>query len=85
MRKPEFDSKLIIYRSRRLFLGISALAMTLVFATILFQNEHNGYAWYVLALPFISIGLLFLFVPMTEKWEYKPWQGKPRKIEQQER
>lgn len=85
MRKTDFDSKIIIYRSRQIFLLFSVLAMTILFTLMLLRNSDNGYAWYILALPFSGLGLLFLTIPMTEEWQYKPWQSKPRRVEQQER
>ncbi|RZA23249.1 MAG: hypothetical protein EOP10_13285 [Proteobacteria bacterium] len=85
MKNSEFYSKIIIYRSRQIFLGLMMFAMTAFFAFILVKNYDSGYPWYVLALPFSALGLAFLIVPMTEEWEYKPWQSKPRRIEQQER
>lgn len=85
MRKTDFDSKIIIYRSRQIFLLFSVLAMTILFTLMLLRNSDNGYAWYILALPFSGLGLLFLAIPMTEDWQYKPWQSKPRRVEQQER
>jgi hypothetical protein len=85
MKNSEFYSKIIVYRSRRMFLGLMVLSMTILFTVILVKNSGNGYAWHVFALPFSALGLCFLLVPMTEEWEYKPWQSKARKIEQQER
>ncbi len=85
MRNTEFDSKILIYKSRRILLTIAVIVMTLVFTWILLKNDKNGYHWFVLAIIFTALGLLFLFIPMTEHWEYKPWQGKPRRVEQQQR
>ncbi len=85
MRKTDFDSKLLIYRSRQILLMSCVFAMTIVFSIILVKNLKDNYPWYALAIPFMGMGLLFLFVPLTEEWEYKPWQSKPRRVEQQNR
>ncbi len=85
MRKTDFDSKLLIYKSRRFLLTIAVIFMTALFTWILLKNDKNGYHWTALAIIFTALGSLFLFFPMTERWEYKPWQGKPRRVEQQQR
>lgn len=85
MRKTDFDTKLIIYRSRQVFLILSVIAASGVFLTMIMANEKNDFPWYTIAMPIIGIGAFFIAVPKTEEWEYKPWQGKARQVEQQER
>ena len=85
MRNNEFDTKLIIYRSRQVFLILAVMVMTGVFTSMILKNEGSDFPWFVLAMPITGLGLFFLVIPPTEEWQYKPWQGKSRRIEQQER
>jgi hypothetical protein len=85
MRKTDFDTRLIIHRSRQIFLLVMVIVVAFVFALMIIGNNRNDFPWYVLVLPISGVGLLFLLIPMTEIWEYKPWQSKARRIEQQER
>lgn len=85
MRKTDFDTRLIIHRSRQVFLLVMVIIVAFVFALMIIGNNRNDFPWYTLVLPVSGVGLLFLVIPMTEIWEYKPWQAKARRIEQQER
>ena len=53
-----------------------------VFTSIIFTNLTIQASWTVLIMPIASIGALFLLMPASEEWEYKPWQNASRKIEQ---
>lgn len=85
MRKTDFDTKLIIYRSRQVFLILSVIVATGIFLTMIIANQKAEMPWFTLAMPSIGIGAFFIGIPRTEEWEYKPWQGKARQVEQQER
>ncbi len=85
MRKTDFDTKLIIHRSRQLFLLLSVIVATGLFLTMIMANEKSQFPWLTIAMPIIGIGCLFIAIPTTEEWEYKAWQSKPRQVEQQER
>lgn len=85
MRKTNFDTKLIIYRSRQVFLILSVIVAAAVFMTMILANERNELPWFAIAMPIIGIGGFFIAIPKTEEWEYKPWQSKARQVERQER
>lgn len=85
MRKTDFDTKLIIYRSRQVFLILSVIAATGIFLLMIQANDRNQFPWFTIAMPIIGVGLLFLLIPNTEEWQYRPWQSKARQVEQQER
>ncbi len=82
MRKSEHDTKLIIYRSRQISLMMLVAGTTIGFAIMIIEGLEQGLDWWHLAVPLCAIGSLFCLYPVTEVWEYKPWQGKPRKVEQ---
>jgi len=46
------------------------------------MGKINNQYWLITALPIIICGLILAFFPMTENWEYKPWQNSPTKMEQ---
>ncbi len=82
MRKNDHDTRLLIYRSRQISLAFLVIAALITFAVIIVQAQVNGLVWWHLVLPLSALGSAFCLVPKTEEWEYKPWQGKPRKVEQ---
>ncbi len=80
--KPEDTyTKLRSYTGRRRFLAVALGG----FYILLFSFVATGIAtkapWPVTALPILVAGVLFLFVPVAEEWEYRPWQSNPRKYE----
>ena len=85
MRKTNFDSKIIIYRSRQLFLLACGAAANGIFMIMILKNSACEFPWFTLVFTITGIGLLFLVIPPTEEWEYIPWQNKPRRIEQHDR
>lgn len=81
-RSNEYDSRLIIYRSRQIsFMFLVGLAV-IGFGMMILQGLETGLDWGHLAVPLIALGGLFCLYPPTEEWEYKPWQSNPRKVEQ---
>lgn len=82
MRKSEHDTRLLIYRHRQVSLLLFVVGFTGLFAWIIVQAQEKGIEWWHLVVPLSALGSLFCLFPPTEQWEYKPWQGKPRKVEQ---
>lgn len=82
MRKTDRDSQIIISRSRQLALLLLVILATIGFTIIIAHGNLNNIGWWVIGAPLCLFGGLFILVPPTENWEYKPWQGKPRKVEQ---
>lgn len=82
MRKNDYDSRLLIYRSRKVALMILVLVLWVVFAMSLAQAQKIDRSWLTLILPFTGLGLLLIPFPATEVWEYRPWQTKARRNEQ---
>lgn len=74
-------TKLRIYTGRRRFLAVAFGG----FYVLLFSFVATGIAtkapWPVTALPILVAGVVFLFVPAGEDWEYRPWQSNPRQYE----
>lgn len=82
MRKPDYDSRVIIYRSRQLALLVFVLIATAGFTLIIAQGTINNLGFWAIGAPICLFGGLFILVPPTEVWEYKPWQSKARQVEQ---
>lgn len=82
MRKNDFDSRLIVYRSRKIALMLLIIILWVVFATSINQAQKIDKSWVALILPLTGLGLLLLPFPSTEEWEYRPWQTKARRNEQ---
>lgn len=82
MRKSEHDTRLLVYRHRQISILMLVIGATILFSFIIVEAQEKDLAWWHLVLPLSALGSLFCLVPPTEEWEYKPWQGKPRKVEQ---
>ena len=82
MRKTNFDTHLLSYRSRKISLTLLIIVMTIIIAAITMQTLTSELSWWKLGIPICTLGSVFLLFPPTEEWEYKAWQAKPRKVEQ---
>lgn len=82
MRKPDFDSRLLIYRSRQMSLMMLMGIATTGFTIMIVQGTEANIGWWAIGVPLCLLGGLFILFPPTEEWEYKAWQGKSRKVEQ---
>ena len=81
MRESKYDTKIIIYKSRRRLLILTVLlAIIAMTAAIAYVNEQEM-IWQILIAPAVAVGLLLLTVPASEEWQYRPWQSKPRRVE----
>ncbi len=81
-RSNNFDTKLIINRSRQTLLGIIIIVSIIFFALFILEGVHNENGWFMIGLPLCLVGLLFVLFPPTEEWDYSPWQSRPQQIEQ---
>ena len=82
MRKPDFDSRILIFRSRQMSLLMTIFLATAGFSVMIVQGTEAGLGWLTIGVPICFLGVLFALFPPTEEWEYKAWQGKSRKVEQ---
>lgn len=82
MRKSDFDSRLIIFRSRQMSLLMTMVLATAGFTILIVQGMEADIGWWAIGVPLCFLGGLFALFPPTEEWEYKAWQGKSRKVEQ---
>jgi hypothetical protein len=39
--------------------------------------------WKETILPVVTFGLLLIVLPISEEWEYKPWQSGARQMERE--
>ncbi|MFW7380338.1 MAG: hypothetical protein ACOH5I_16115 [Oligoflexus sp.] len=82
LRQPEFDTRLLIYLSRQIILGVIILATVFGFALFIQNGMENKQHWLVIGIPLCIAATAFILFPKTEEWEYKAWQGKARRVEQ---
>lgn len=74
-------SRLIISRSLRVLL-VAALIVFFSYAfMVVFHDMHAGKHWLVTAIPVAIGGFVLSLLPVSEHWEYKPWQSKARQYE----
>jgi hypothetical protein len=60
------------------------LLMVIAFGIVCYliaRDFHTGKSWWHLAFPITGIGLLLALFPLTEIWEYAPWQTRTRRYE----
>ena len=72
-----------VFGKRRIFLIFMALAMTGFFGFLLAHNvtkDHNE-LWLHAGLPIIGLGLLGMLLPLSEEWNYLPWQDATQRCE----
>jgi hypothetical protein len=81
-RDPQFDTRLLIYRTRQIFLGIVVCLMTVCFAFFIRAGMEKGSHWIIIGLPLCAFACLLILIPPTEAWEYRPWQSQPKQVEQ---
>ena len=81
-RNNQHDTRLLIYRSRQVFLGFMVFLVTVGFGVMIREGLEKDQHWIAIGAPLCLIGFAFIFLPPTEDWEYKPWQSKPTMIEQ---
>lgn len=75
VRDKQYDSALLVYTKRRLYMLIVALISIIgIGAFITIYADKN---WLGFVAPISLVGICLAFFPETEVWEYKAWQSKP--------
>lgn len=77
-----FYARLIIDKARRRLLSLAVIFGFIAFCILIGQDmlRPSGSPW-VPELPIVVLGLMVAAVPLSEKWEYKPWQARARQYE----
>ena len=79
-RNPKY-SMIIISKNRKkmvtIFFGIMFLLFTIL-TNNLITYHHD---WKSIIVPILFLGLMSLFVPPSEVWNYVPWQDRPERKE----
>jgi hypothetical protein len=74
--------RLLIDKSRRSLITLAVVAGFAAFCTMIARElNHPSAAWWLPGLPITVLGLMIAAVPLSEKWEYKPWQARARQYE----
>lgn len=73
--------RLIVYKARRAALMTLFTIALVVFSVIINHDLTHNISWMVTAIPITLLGLLWLLVPPTERWDYQPWQSSPQQVE----
>ncbi len=77
----EYSMRLIIFKARRLAVISLASSMVVIFSILINYDMSHGVPWLITAVPISLLGMIWLLVPPTEEWEYKPWQSSPQQVE----
>ncbi|SMF79299.1 hypothetical protein [Pseudobacteriovorax antillogorgiicola] len=83
VRDSQFDTKLLVYRTRQIALALIIVIVTALFTFYIREGIAAGQSWLAIGFPLCIVSLAFILFPSTEEWEYKAWQSKAQKIEQQ--
>jgi len=70
--------KLLINKAKRASLYVFIPVVISIVTIIIFHDLNYQYSWQDMVLPVIAFSSLLIFLPISEHWEYKPWQGGPR-------
>lgn len=76
-----FYTQLIVYRNRQWGIAFFVALATVVFGYFIAKDMFGGKSWVAIGTPLSLLGLLFLLIPPTEEWEYRPWQAKAQQYE----
>lgn len=79
--KYPFASRLLIYTGRRKLVAIHLAFLVALLANIVNTATYEHLSWITLVSPTILLGLTIVLQPMSEEWEYKPWQSASEKQE----
>lgn len=82
VRASKYYTKLIIYRSRQLALGVLVFLSVLIFTSIIFGETMLDHHWTGIAASLSFFGIPLLIFPPTQEWDYQPWQSSSEKREQ---
>jgi hypothetical protein len=77
----EYYSRILIYTARRVSFLFLTVCLFLVFVALLWEHNFHERSWLLAVLPITLIAIPVIFFPLTEEWDYKPWQAKPVKYE----
>lgn len=77
-----FYTRLIIDKARRRLISITVVVGFFAFCALINQEiSHPNPSSWMPGLPIVILGLVVTAVPMSERWEYKPWQARARQYE----
>ena len=77
-----YNSRLLIDKSRRTMITVAVILGFAAFCTLIAHELHQpSAAWWLPGLPITVLGLMIAAVPLSEEWEYKPWQARARQYE----
>ena len=77
----QFYVKLRVLVLRRQQLTFAVVAGFIAFAILISNDYHKNRAWWLTGLPITAVGLMISLIPLSEEWEYKPWQARARQYE----
>lgn len=76
-----YYSYLLIYKQRRILLTIALIATLAICTFIIASAKWNDQTWQNYGLLVLAIASTLLCIPMTEEWQYQPWQTRARRNE----
>ena len=79
----DYYPKLLVNKAKRASLWIFIPIMTIIIAVIIYQDMSGQFDWKEMVLPVIAFSSLLIALPISEHWEYKPWQGGARQMERE--
>ena len=74
-------SRLIIYKAMRASFIPVYIVLFGVVAFLVYQVNIRDESWVTLVPPLLGILAICCLFPLTENWEYQPWQSKPERYE----
>ena len=81
-KNRKYYTKLIVFRKRQFSLAMLVTAYIAGYTILIFNELLAESHWLAIAIPLCITGVVFLFFPPTEQWEYKPWQNSSERVEQ---
>ena len=76
-----YYSEMLVFRDLKILLGIMVAIFTVLFSFIIITYTARNLTWVAMAGLIVPLGCLFMLVPESEIWIYRPWQSKAERHE----
>jgi hypothetical protein len=78
----KFYAKLLVFPKRRSLLGLLVVGYVIFFTSVINQESLLQKGWLEISIPLLLAGIILMAFPVTETWEYTPWQSESERHEQ---
>lgn len=74
-------SYITVNKTKRAGITLLFCSLTFIVSSFIYANLMYEVHWAVFALPTVMLCSIVLVAPISEEWNYKPWQRFPQQVE----